>query len=216
MSDKLRRYWDNLAGKKQFTIKLLPELILPCLPESPRILDYGCGYGRTLLQLRGLGFKRLAGTDISTAMLELATKALPQAEFVECNNFLTPWPDASFDLILVIGVLTSVVDTQDQHRLIKEVLRLLRPGGYIYLSDFLLNNDPRNIERYCKYQPEYGAYGIFKLPDGGLLRHHDINYICSLLEKFEQKELKEMQHTTMNGHNSNGFAYVGRKSAIYP
>ncbi|MCP3968033.1 MAG: class I SAM-dependent methyltransferase [Lentisphaerae bacterium] len=209
------KYWNKLAGNKKFTVQFQPDLILPRLPKSARILDYGCGYGRTLTEIKNAGFDNLFGADISSAMLSMARKALPDVEFSDCQNFLTPWESESFDLVILIAVLTSVVDTQDQKQLINEAMRLLRPGGYIYVSDFLINSDPRNIDRYCKFQPKYGLFGIFETPDGGLLRHHDINYIYSLLEKFEQEELVDMRHETMNGHSSNGFAYVGKKP-IYP
>lgn len=53
------------------------------------------------------------------------------------------------------------------------------------------------------------AYGTFKTYDGVVVRHHDEKYISDVLSDFEQLEFKKYVFATMNGSESNGFAFVG-------
>jgi 2-polyprenyl-3-methyl-5-hydroxy-6-metoxy-1,4-benzoquinol methylase len=58
------KYWDKVAGKKEFTVKFKPELFAQYVGTSGRVLDFGCGYGRTLRELHDRGFKKLYGIDL--------------------------------------------------------------------------------------------------------------------------------------------------------
>jgi ubiquinone/menaquinone biosynthesis C-methylase UbiE len=95
--------------------------------------------------------------------------------------------------------------------LISEIERVLNKGGILYINDYLINHDKRNLERYKKYQDKYGTYGIFELPEGAVFRHHTKEHIQILTEGFEQLLFKEIVYDTMNGHKSNGFYYIGKK-----
>jgi len=83
-----------------------------------------------------------------------------------------PFPDGEFDSVLLIGVLTSNVEDDAQENLISEISRVLKGAGILYIADFLINQDERNLKRYQKYEDEYGIYGVFKLDEGLVLRHH--------------------------------------------
>ena len=67
------------------------------------------------------------------------------------------------------------------YQIINEIYRVLKPGGIIYINDFLLNEDKRNKERYEKYKDKYGVYGAFELSEGGRFRHHTEKWIDELL-----------------------------------
>ena len=58
-------------------------------------------------------------------------------------------------------------------RMNSEIRRVLRPGGILYVNDFLLFTDDRNKARYEKFNNKYGEYGVFELPEGAVCRHHD-------------------------------------------
>ena len=95
-------------------------------------------------------------------------------------------------------------------RMISEIRRVLRPGGILYVNDFLLNTDERNKARYEKFKDKYGEYGVFELPEGAVCRHHDEKRIKELLGGFAELEYSRLTFTTMNGHRSNGFYFIGR------
>ena len=121
------------------------------------------------------------------------------------------FPDASLDAVLLCAVLTCIVADRDQEALIAEIRRVLKPGGLLYVNDFLLNTDLRNRKRYAAWEQVYGTYGIFELPEGAVLRHHDRGHIRKLLSAFRELESEEVVYQTMNGHTSNGFYFAGRK-----
>jgi ubiquinone/menaquinone biosynthesis C-methylase UbiE len=202
-------YWDSVAGIKEFTVKFYPEMIAGLVPVNAPLLDFGCGYGRTLEELDQLGYTSLHGLDISAKMLEIASSRLPGAKFSRCANFKIPYPDAFFSGVLLIAVLTSIQTSADQELLLSELVRVLKPGGFIYAGDFLLNTDERNLKRYSQFEGKYHQYGVFEPEPGVVLRHHSLDYIIKLFSNFELIEFKETVHRTMNGNTSNGFILTG-------
>ena len=208
-----KEYWDAVAGVKEFTIPFDAALFSEFVPSlnSPA-LDIGCGYGRTLQELDAKGYKNLSGADISQKMLELAEKNVPDASLKLIDNETLPFDSNSFDALVMLAVLTCIVTDEEQNKLIAEAKRILRPGGIIYLCDFLLNTDERNIERYEKHHAEFGTYGTFRADGGGSLRHHTEEWINKLCSDFEKLHFEKNIFRTMNGHNSNGFSSIYRLS----
>ncbi len=206
-----KEYWDNVAGSVNFTVPLKESLMRKYFPINARILDYGCGYGRTLQQLWDIGYRNLLGVDFSAAMITRGRNSYPHLQLQLGNAGGLPRDLPQFDGILLIAVLTTIPDDTEQSILIKNLDRILRPGGYLYASDFLLGDDERNRERYSRFQPKYGTYGIFELEGGAVVRHHDPNWIQQLLSIFKGKEYGEETFTTMLGHPARGFYYLGQK-----
>jgi SAM-dependent methyltransferase len=123
-----------------------------------------------------------------------------------------PFGNDCLDAVLLFAVLTCIPDSDEQRRLIAEVKRVLRPGGLLYVSDLLVNNDQRNRERYSQYAEAHGCYGVFELPEGVVVRHHEQKWIKELVSPFEQLEFEPFTVTTMNGNASAAFQYLGWKS----
>jgi ubiquinone/menaquinone biosynthesis C-methylase UbiE len=99
---------------------------LDALPGQ-RVLDVGCGTGRNFPRLRDC---RLFGVDVSARSLRKATARGACA--AQCDAERLPFPDASFDRVLSTYVLTSVADWR---RAFAEMVRVLRPGGRLALTD---------------------------------------------------------------------------------
>lgn len=206
-----KKYWDRVAEKKEFTISFPLKLFAELVSTDSQVIDVGCGYGRTLDELRRAGYRHLSGFDFSSRMLERGRRLYPELSLREMRGLSLPLPACSCDAALLVAVLTCIVDGADEKRLLREIERVLRPGGVVLIADFLLNDDPRNIERYELYAGELGVYGAFVLSDGAVLRHRDPRWAADGLAMFVGGHYEETVFTTMNGNASNGFYFCGRK-----
>jgi len=206
-------YWDRVAPEKRFSHPLRADWLARYLTNPmPRVLDHGCGYGRTLAELHREGYTRSVGTDFSEAMLLRARREVPSSKLVRNDGSVLPIKSASIDVVLLFAVLTCVPDDDDQRALLAEVERVLRPGGLLYISDLLINNDLRNRERYAQHAERYKCYGVFELPEGVVVRHHESEWIAEITAQFHRLEYEPFDVTTMNGNVSAAFQYLGRKS----
>jgi SAM-dependent methyltransferase len=206
-------YWDRVANEKRFSHPLQLHWLTQYLKHpQAKILDYGCGYGRTLSELSGAGYQNLAGVDFSEAMLARARGAVTHAGLVRNDGHSLPFMNECFDVVLLFAVLTCIPDDNEQQQLLAELRRVLRLGGLLYVSDLLLNNDLRNRERYERDAEKFKCYGVFELPEGVIVRHHSKEWIEELTSLFRQLECEDFTVTTMNGNASAAFQYLGRKA----
>ena len=205
------KYWDKAAEKKEFPTPFKIEEFEKFVSKEMNILDVGCGYGRTLDELHNRGFENLNGIDYSQGMINRGLRERPYLNLIKTDGDKIPFPDNEFDAVLLVAVLTSNTKDEEQENIISEISRVLKNGGILYLTDFLINQDKRNLERYQKYKDKYGIYGIFELPEGAVLRHHTEEHILELAKDFKKCVFQKTVFDTMNGHKSNGFYYIGKK-----
>lgn len=204
-------YWNKAAAAKYFTTPFHFNLFSKYVKESAMILDYGCGYGRTLFELKAHGYTHLYGVDFSEAMISRARQGEHHdVAFAVIGSGRLPFADRSMDAVLLFAVLTCVWQDREQDAILTEIKRVMKPGGILYINDFLLNTDARNVQRYRKYKDKYQTYGVFELPDGAVLRHHDEDRINAWTDGFHRLACKRVTYTTMNGHKSNGLLYIGQ------
>lgn len=103
-----------------------------CGSGEKTVLDVGCGAGRFTIPLAQRGMK-VVGIDYSPEMIRLAdhyvevhSKNLPRPMFVQhlCCDFINEFsPEATFDVVLAIGVLDYLRDPIPLMRKMKEVTR---------------------------------------------------------------------------------------------
>lgn len=204
-------YWDSVSDNKEFTTPFQREAFARYVSQGALVVDVGCGYGRTLQELKEAGFRRLMGFDFSVAMIRRGLRQHPGLDLRVMGSPRLELEDGSVDAVILFAVLTCICRNEEQQALIAEISRVLRPGGILYVNDFLLNDDARNKERYERFAPLLGVYGAFELPEGAIVRHHDPAWIAELLGGFGRQEYGTVTFTTMNGHKSNGFFFIGKK-----
>ena len=173
------------------------------------ILDFGCGYGRVLGELYKEGYDKLIGLDFSPAMIAAARAQYPEIAFEQIESLTIPLPDASVDGVLLFSVLTCIPTDEGQRELLREVNRVLNRGGLLYISDLWLQTDERNLDRYTRDEQKYGTYGVFDLPEGVTVRHHDPKWIETLTSDFTTVALDELEVVTMNGNPAKAFQWFG-------
>lgn len=211
MIDRSEHYWQNFPKDKPFSAFFDVDLFQSHVPRSARILDVGCGYGRIAAQLAERGYTHLSGIDISETLVQRAQNQLPQFHFsVQKSRGQIDFPDQSADAVLLVGVLTCISSDNEQKALIQEIQRVLVPGGLLYISDFLINSDTRNLERYMNFQNSPFPYGVFQLPEGVILRHHAPAYLRTLVKRFMILDWEEKMFTTMNGHSGEGVTILAQ------
>jgi SAM-dependent methyltransferase len=203
-------YWNAVASEKRFQHPLRLDWLASHFSVGHTILDCGCGYGRLFDKLVQNGYHNLVGADFSQRMLRQCRLLHPDLPLVQTDAETLPFEDCSFDAVLLFALLTCMPVDNQQRALFAEVQRILRAGGLIYISDLLLNTDPRNLERYERFAEQFGAYGVFQLPEGVIVRHHAKERIQSLTAAFDCLEYETFTVTTMNGHPSAAFQYLGR------
>jgi SAM-dependent methyltransferase len=207
-------YWNKLGPTKPLGHPVNFERLAQWVSPTDRILDYGCGYGRVLGMLYSRGYHDLLGVDPAEAMIATARQRFPALRFepIKSPPRVDP-PDDSVGAVLLFNVLTSVPTDDGQRAIIHEIRRVLRPGGLLYVSDLWIQSDERHKERYARDEAKYGRYGIFDSPEGLTLRHHDRDWISSLLSGIEPKALDEVEVQTVSGSWAKGFQWFGLKRA---
>lgn len=98
------------------------------LPAACRILDAGCGSGRTLDELASYG--SVAGVDLSAAAVA-AARARGHIDVRQGAVECLPHPDVSFDLITCLDVIEH---TTDDVRTLRELRRVARPGSFLVVT----------------------------------------------------------------------------------
>ena len=202
-------YWNTTGTQKSFAHPVNLRRVRQWISDEGCILDFGCGYGRVLGELYKEGYDKLIGLDFSPAMIAAARAQYPEIAFEQIQSLTIPLPDASVDGVLLFSVLTCIPTDEGQRELLKEVNRVLNRGGLLYISDLWLQTDERNLTRYARDEQKYGIYGVFDLPEGVTVRHHDQEWIETLTSDFTTVALDEIEVVTMNGNPARAFQWFG-------
>jgi 2-polyprenyl-3-methyl-5-hydroxy-6-metoxy-1,4-benzoquinol methylase len=118
-------------------------------PAGGLVLDAGCGPGLVSAAVLGAGF-RLVGYDLSREMIDRARKRCAtfgeRATFLQVSVF-DPSLDllGPFDAALSRYVLHHVVDPA---AFVARQVELLRPGGFLVVSDHLTDPDPQRARHH--------------------------------------------------------------------
>jgi 2-polyprenyl-3-methyl-5-hydroxy-6-metoxy-1,4-benzoquinol methylase len=113
--------------------QLLQDRFERSLGSFEAILDWGCGAGRVTRYLTRFS-TAVTGIDIDPDNIVGCQQALPMARFHQVATVPpTQLPDAAFDLVLGMSVLTHLKETA-QFEWLAELQRITRPGALLLLS----------------------------------------------------------------------------------
>jgi ubiquinone/menaquinone biosynthesis C-methylase UbiE len=154
--ERTQRAWSdknpgNVAMRRELTAALLA-VAGDCLLGGGRVLDVGCGAGAWLRQLAGLGVspRRLHGIDLVPDRLETARRLLPAASYSQGSACTLEFRDATFDLVLLFVVLSSLPDRDAERHALREARRVLAPCGALAVYDMRMpspNPHVRHVPR---------------------------------------------------------------------
>ena len=144
-------------------VYLFDQLLRGRIAQGMKVLDAGCGAGRNLVYLMRAGFN-VWGVDESPEMIarvrQLAASIAPRlgaerfrVERVEAMTL----EDDSMDVVISSAVLHFARDEQHWHAMVREMWRVLAPGGFLFARLATTVGQPR-------LQPLGG--GRYVQPDG--------------------------------------------------
>ena len=203
--DKLQtNYWNKAYKAKHFNHQI-HESVYQLLSSDLILLDYGCGTGRIIEDLISRSNASIIGVESSKSMMDKVIEKFGSNALVKLiNNSDIEVPEihnSSIDIAFLFAVLTCTRYDNDQKLLIKELARVLKPSGLLYVSDYLIQESDAYNERYSRDIIDQN-YGVFKTSDGGIMRHHVKDYFLALFnDLFITKWIESVPGTTMNGNN---------------
>ena len=204
-------YWDSVADKKTFSHTIQMDRFRALVGPQDRILDYGCGYGRTCAFLQDHGYTDVTGVEISKEMIQRGNRTYEGLHLLHLEDPRLPFADNHFAACTLLAVLTCVPTDTGQKTILAELHRVLQPGGILYLSDYPFQQDQRNQDRYAAFEHEFNKFGVFRLSDGGIVRHHEMSWIHELLTGFEILHEETIDILTMNGNDAKIFQFIAKK-----
>jgi ubiquinone/menaquinone biosynthesis C-methylase UbiE len=127
--------------------------------SGARVLDIGCGDAGVLIAFAERG-ARCAGIELDEKSLERGrVRAEEHGVEVDLRRGIAeelPWPDGSFDLVILDNVLEHVTD---RGKTLREIHRVLRPGGLLYQVT------PKPFALYSLWNdPHYDLAGLVLMP----------------------------------------------------
>lgn len=160
--DRFLRYWDKASKSYDKQMQFFERLLTP----DSRTWVCGQAVGDTLEVAIGTGLNlphyaadvRLTGVDLSPAMLDLARRRAKQlgrsVDLREADASALPFPPDSFDTVVCTFGLCAI---PDDSRAVREMNRVLRPGGLLLLADHVAGTawPTRAVQR---------AFEIFTVP----------------------------------------------------
>jgi demethylmenaquinone methyltransferase / 2-methoxy-6-polyprenyl-1,4-benzoquinol methylase len=160
-------------------------------PEYKMILDLAAGTGDFAREFLNLNPDKIYSCDLSEGMLKINKEKVnsPRNIIVQANAEFLPFEDNMFDLV---GIAFGVRNFENLPACIKEINRVLKPGGRFVTIEMFRNVKNGIVQKSFKY---YFRNILPKI--GNLLSHSNYayNYLFQSVDSFlsinEYKELIE-------------------------
>ncbi|KAB2810066.1 class I SAM-dependent methyltransferase [Phaeocystidibacter luteus] len=140
-------YWDETT--RSFTEALHNTTVVMAekggIKASHRVLDAGCGVGGPAMQIHEMTKAKVTGITITERQVHIATKEAKrrgvseEVDFHEMDFCATSFEDESFDVVITCE---SLCYTPDMPTFLKEMRRILKPGGRVVISTYFLTDNP--------------------------------------------------------------------------
>ena len=165
--------------------------------NARKVLDFGTGTGRHTVYLASLGFN-MYGFDwsqnaIAITKEELSKKRLSaNLKVWDMNQTPLPYDDEFFDAIVAVRVLHHTY-IQAIERVVSEIVRVARVGGYLYLEVPTYDEAIRQkLESAKSEEPEPGTFIPLAGDEVGVPHHHfKLNELLTVFAQFKLLTLEE-------------------------
>lgn len=200
---------NNLLGN--IDIYLLDQILKGRFTKEMKILDAGCGEGRNCIYFLQEGYQ-IFGVDADPIAIQMArTYARTIQKDYDTHRFQRamvqdmPFHQGAFDAVISSAVTHFAKSEADFFKMISEMLRVLRPGGILFLRTC---TDRDNI---LSNAPHLGD-GVYLLPDDSERFVLTSKIERALLENFNLTYLESPKSVAVHGLRSMGVFLFGKKS----
>lgn len=146
LKDRFPHIWEYPSRKRLFAER---DAYFEAI-SGKKVLDYGCGRGESSLYYLSKG-AFVSGIDISPTYVETARAAAESAgypreryDFSVMDAHAMTFPNDHFDLVAGEGILHHL----DADLAMKEIWRVLKPGGRVFLQEPLADNPLLKLFRW--------------------------------------------------------------------
>lgn len=127
--------WNELYKSQRRTWRGVIDLGELPFPSGSKILEIGCGNGKTMAALKDSGYV-VTGMDFSSEAVKACKALLGDDADVVCASVTDmPFEGGSFDGAMMFHVLENI-DVPDVQSAVSELRRVLRPGSYLLVKVF--------------------------------------------------------------------------------
>ena len=192
---------NDVAAKRRMTDTVTEPA---AINNDDHVLDAGCGLGGTALYLARKHGCKVTGINIDRRQLELAREKAAaaglagQVEFLymDCSHPLA-FENGSFDVVVNIE---SACYYSNRDLFLREVSRILRPGGRFATEDFMAADDLSEENRRRYLDPFYRAWAL-----------HSVESQASYTRKLRDVGLELVEFAGFNGAEVYGLHILERK-----
>ncbi len=188
-------YWATVKQEAMLVAQMYPgdEFLSRVVPGTS-VLDLGCGTGVITRWLAGKGY-RMIGVDINEAAIQeaMTQDALNSYVLADITDAL-PYPDNSFDAIVLTYVLVSMIKHEVASAVARECVRLIRPGGYVWLCEALYS--PEYAKRYERGFSETGMRNVAVALD-------EVGDVKRFIKHYEPSEIDDLFHPLTRVYDEN-------------
>lgn len=140
-------------------------------------VEVGCGNGKNMIYLQSNGFEKVCGCDVSTEFVNICKNK--HLNVMEANILNLPYESNTFDNVLCVAVIHHLTTKHDRILAIKELLRITKQNGSIFIS---VSSVEKLFSKHCRKLNDNNDYAI--------------DWNCSGSERFyhlfENKELESL------------------------
>tara|TARA_S200000501_G_C20808004_1_gene737105 strand:+ start:685 stop:1458 length:774 start_codon:yes stop_codon:yes gene_type:complete len=148
-TNNIQDYWESL-GKSACPDDVVRDMSIKAIINNfddgtDLVLDLGCGNGFCTFKFAEKNVSQITGADYSKKSVEQAKQAksfydssiIEKINFAEEDALNLSFDDHSFDTVITIRCLINVGESENQISAMKEIYRILKPGGkYLMCENF--------------------------------------------------------------------------------
>ena len=227
--------YENLYNREQAFLRYPADWVLRFnnmyfksrLPKKAKILDFGCGSGNNSTMFIAQGHE-VFGIDVTESILPLVKQNL-ELHGLDPNNIRRfthttgpilhlPYKDNYFDFILSNQVHYYSSSEVELHGINKDLFRVLKPGGSIFitmmgLKNYYITHHLKELSQNAQIykvritDPNHRLFGVSE----DVLAVRDEEHLLNLFKEFEPVTVGYFDQSMFDLYSNFHYIFVGRK-----